>query len=73
MKRTNWLDELLASLPPSLDGPQQGDPDFSHFDPHRDSVGDLMEYLEHWCRNEAGNWSPDAMKWPSPSNRWRTA
>jgi uncharacterized protein with HEPN domain len=59
MKRTNWLDELLASLPPSLEGPQQGDPDPWHFDPHRDSVGDLMGHLESLCRDEADKWPSD--------------
>jgi len=53
VKRTNWLEQLLASLPPALEEPPEGDPDDSwHFDPDRDNLADVIEALEIDCRNE---------------------
>jgi len=52
MKGTNWLDELLAGLPPGLEEPPEGDPEFVwHFHPDRDSIADVIEALEN-CGDE---------------------
>jgi uncharacterized protein with HEPN domain len=61
MKRTNWLDELLASLPPSLE--DEDDPDRWYFDPHRDSIGAVIEALEVDCRTEGNAWMADGLAW----------
>jgi uncharacterized protein with HEPN domain len=50
MKRTNWLEELLTSLPPALEKPPEGDPDPWSFHPDRDSLADMIEALEILCR-----------------------
>src|SRR5271169_1080405 len=42
MKPSEWLTELLASLPPALEEPPKDDTDFQHFDPDQDDLGDVL-------------------------------
>jgi uncharacterized protein with HEPN domain len=57
VKRTNWLEQLLASLPPALEEPPEGDPDdLWHFDPDRDNLAEVIEAVESdsWDYNDKG-------------------
>jgi hypothetical protein len=69
MTRNNWLGELLAKLPPALEGqPPEGDRDYDHFDPDRDDLGDVIQDVENWAseRENFGQWS-EALAWVGKS------
>jgi hypothetical protein len=55
----NWLDELLANLPPALEEPPEGDPKRWRFDPDQDSVADVIDALEIDCREQAEDWGEE--------------
>lgn len=66
MKAVGWLGELLAKLPPALEEqPPEGDPDFEHFHPDRDDLGDVIQDVENWASHSAknfGQWA-EALAW----------
>jgi hypothetical protein len=63
MKQTDWLRELLASLPPALEKPPEDDPDLEHFDPDRDDVGNVIARLYEFASSFGYGESAEALAW----------
>ena len=68
MKQTDWLRELLASLPPALEKPPEDDSDLHrlrHFDPDQDDLGDVFDDVWHYASRDKefhGHWA-EALDW----------
>lgn len=65
MTQSNWLEELLASVPPILEESLEDDPDSRHFVFERDDLGEILGGIE-WLASEDDPWQgqcAEALAW----------
>jgi hypothetical protein len=59
MTQSNWLEQLLANIPPILEEQSEDDPDSRHFVFERDDLGAILGDIE-WLASNDDLWRPSA-------------